>query len=82
MRSNIIIERRHGPDDKGKLHYVMSAHGKFGGGYSGRHVTADIEQITAIVATAIMGYGRSNPEGYDLICPADIRAALPESLRQ
>lgn len=82
MRSAILIEQRHAPNAEGKIHYIMSVHGKFGGGYSGRHITADIEQITAIIATAILECGRTNNEGYDLICPADVRAALPESMRQ
>ena len=80
MRSNIIIERRHGPDDKGKSHYVMIVYGKHGGGYK-RHIIADIEQITAIIATAIIEYGRTNPDGYDLICPADVRANLPKNMQ-
>ena len=79
MRSTIIIERRHGPNADGKSHYVISTYGKFGGGYK-RHVTADIEQIAAVTAMAIMDYNRA--EGYELICPADIRAALPKSMRQ
>lgn len=80
MRSTVIIERRHAKDGV-VAHYVISASGKFGGGYSGRHLDADLDRVAAVAAGEMIRYAQTNDEGGDLVAPADVLALVPEHLR-
>lgn len=55
--------------------YHLDARGAFGGGHSGPAGKTP-EEAASYLAVAIARYGRNNREGYDLIAPEEVRAAL------
>jgi hypothetical protein len=74
MKTSIIIEKRH-PN-----HYVMTAAGKFGGGYT-RHLDGDFQTVAAIAAREMIRYAQGNAEGGDMLAPQEILDLVPEHLR-
>ena len=79
MRTSVVIERRSQTVD-GIASFVMKVSGRFGGGYT-RSMDCDLDQIVASAASAMLQYAQCNPEGGDLIAPADVVAKVPEHLR-
>ena len=73
MRSTIIIEKRGN-------HYIATASGRFGGGYSGVTAGDTAEQVAAFAAREMVRYAQSNPEGGDLLAPDEVTNLVPDHL--
>jgi hypothetical protein len=74
MRTLVIIERR-GPG------YVSTVAGKFGGGHSGARCGLTAEAAALSAARLMLEYAVSNPEGGDLMAPAEVMDRVPPHLR-
>lgn len=73
MRSTIIITRR----GEG---YISSVSGKFGGGHSGGNCGLTPYEAAAKAAQHMIEYAQSNPEGGDLMAPAEVMDLVPAHL--
>lgn len=74
MRSTIIIERR----GEG---YISSVRGKFGGGHSGARCGLTAEEAAIAASKLMCDYAQNNPEGGDLVAPAEVLELVPAHLR-
>jgi hypothetical protein len=74
MRSTVIIEKR-GPG------YISTVSGKFGGGHKGARCGLTPQDAASQAAKLMIEYAQSNPEGGDLMAPAEVLELVPEHLR-
>jgi hypothetical protein len=74
MRSTVIIRKR----GEG---YISDVSGKFGGGHHGCRCGLTPFDAAASAARYMIEYGQSNPEGADLMAPAEVLELVPEHLR-
>jgi len=73
MKSTVIISKR-------GAGYTCDASGRYGGGYQGASAGRTPEDAAAFGAREMLRYAQVNPEGGDLIAPADVLALIPAHL--
>lgn len=74
MRSTVIVTKR----GQG---YISEVSGKFGGGHSGARCGLTPDEAARTAARYMIEYAQSNPEGGDLMAPAEVLAFVPAHLR-
>lgn len=74
MRSTIIISKR-------GAGYIATVSGKFGGGFQGARCGLNPQEAAARAAEWMIQYAQSNPEGGDLMAPAEVLELVPQHLR-
>lgn len=75
MRSTVVIRKQ---GDR----YYATVQGKFGGGYSNARAGLSPHDAAAFAAMAMIEYAVENPEGGDLMAPAEVLELVPEHLRK
>lgn len=74
MRSTVIIRKRGDG-------YISDVAGKFGGGHQGARAGLTAEEAAIHASQLMLRYAQSNPEGGDLVAPAEIMERVPKHLQ-
>jgi hypothetical protein len=74
MRSTVIISKR-------GAGYIATVSGRFGGGFQGARCGLTPFEAATKAAEWMIQYAQSNPDGGELMAPAEVLELVPEHLR-